>query len=187
MAIVGEETIEAGAEEEDMTTTEVEEDGIKRVEIEEEVEATMEEVDQMRKEIGIEEQIRSTLTLLEIQTTLTSIRRMTRKTMDSLTPLEVAAEVITEEEATIVAEETIAAEVNSEVEEKGVAIAASEAGKTMSKETKRPLALSLLRTSSSITRPVRRNPAPTIVIEDLGTATLMISSTRRVEWATRTR
>lgn len=201
-------TIEAEVAGEDMTTieaeadttkkeeaTEAEEGMIKKVEAtevgEEETMATV-VADQMKMEVGIDQTIRSTQTLSEIQMIQTSTDRKKerqRLTMDSSIQAEAVAVVNIVAEANIVVEENTAAEVITGVEVKEVVTEAEEAEvvTTMSKETKKLSAHSLLKTSSSIMIKVRRSPAPTSAIEDQETATLMTFSIRREEWAILTR
>lgn len=196
-------TIEVEVAGEDMITTEVEVGTIKKEEATEaeqgmnkKVEATEEGeeeetmatvvADQMKMEVGTEQTIRSTLILSEIQMIQTSTERKKEKkrlTMDS--SIQVEAVVV----VNIVAEENTAAEVITGVEVKEVVIEAEEAEEvtTMSKEMKKLSAHLLLKTSNSIMIKVRRSPAPTSAIEDQETATLMIFSTRREEWAILTR
>lgn len=195
-------TTEAEEAEEDMTIIEAEADTTKKeeateeevattkkvevTEVEEEVTTAMVVADQMKMEAGIDKIIRSTQTLSEIQMIQTSTERKKerqRLTMGSSTQVEAVVVV------NIVVEENTAVEVITEVEVKEVVTEAEEPGvvTTMSKETKKLLAHSLLKTSSSIMIKARRSPVPTNAIEDQETATLMTSSTRREEWVILTR
>jgi hypothetical protein len=195
-------TTEAEEAEEDMTIIEAEADTKKKeeateeevattkkvevTEVEEEVTTAMVVADQMKMEAGIDKIIRSTQTLSEIQMIQTSTERKKerqRLTMASSTQVEAVVVV------NIVVEENTAVEVITEVEVKEVVTEAEEPGvvTTMSKETKKLLAHSLLKTSSSIMIKAKRSPIPTNAIEDQETATLMTSSTRREEWVILTR
>lgn len=108
------------------------------------------------------------------------MERQMRRQMDSSIQAEVEAEANTEVEA------NTGAEVISEVEAAEIAevtvVAAEEVDRTKTSVTRKPLVPSLLKTSSSTTKPVKRSPETKATAPER----LTRSSTKRAAWATRT-